>query len=146
MNEERQRWVSDPNLETEVFVEPSSEARRLTRRLGWLVAPEDGHGSRLSRVFGRLIVAPFTQLTFFSFELQAFLFIVFHRTLISRIGHFAFMIAVNFFVMAGLAQVRLGGLPHDYAAALVTPSLATAYATLLLLWYLLIAREARLWA
>lgn len=128
----------------EVFVRPSREARWLARHLGWLVAPRDGRHRWYTRAVGFLVVAPFTQLTVASFDLQLFLFQVFHRRIWARLGHAVFMPAVNFFVMAALAQLRLGA--HPAAHGWPGPSLngATAYALVLLAWYLLVAMEARL--
>lgn len=123
---------------SEMFVPPSVEARRLVRRLGWLVAPREGEETLLSRAFGVVVVAPFTQLTFFSYELQAFLFEVFHTRWPARVGHFTFMLAVGFFVMAGLA-------PYDLGLGLPFVNGATAYAALLLVWYGVLARLTGFW-
>lgn len=128
----------------EVFVRPSQEARWLARRLGWLIAPRDGKHRWYTRAVGFLLVAPFTQLTVASFDLQLFLFQVFHRRIWARLGHAVFMPAVNFFIMAALAQLRLG--VHPAAHGWPGPSLngATVYALVLVAWYLLVAMEARL--
>lgn len=120
---------AQPGVSAEMWVRPSREAEFLVRRLAWLVSPADGRGSPLSRLLRMVLVAPFTQLTFLSFELQAFLFGVFHRTAIARAGHFVGMLVV---VAAGLAWLALHGL-HWPAAGL------------LLVWYAAIARDARLW-
>jgi hypothetical protein len=122
--------------EHEVYVAPSREARWLLQHAAWLVSPPDGHGSTFSRFLRMVLVAPFTQLSFVSFDLQDFLFRVFHRSALARTGHLLGMLGVNFFVMAGLARV---GLPGGVDAALV-------YALLLLGWYLVVARAARLHA
>lgn len=121
----------------QVFVPPSREARFLARHLGWLLAPADGRGTLPSRIVGFVIIAPFTQLTFLSYDLQAFLFEVFHTTRVARVGHFVFMAAVNLFVMAGLVPVA-GGEPWALGTG------ATAWATLLLIWYAAVAASARL--
>lgn len=120
----------DQDPEARIFLAPSPEAMRLCRRLGWLIAPARGKETRLSRVLGALLVAPFTQLTLFSFDLQAFLYEVFHQRASARIGHFLGMPAVNFFLMAGLARVW--------------PALGTAYAALLLVWYGILAHRTRM--
>lgn len=126
---------AEPHAGPTLFVPPSAEARWLVRHLGWLVSPADGRGHLLSRAVGVVLVAPFTQLTFLSFDLQAFLYRVFHLSLAARVGHFVFMPAVNLFVMTGLA--RLESPLHI--------SLATAYALVLLVWYAALARAAGLW-
>lgn len=128
----------------EVFVRPSREARWLARHLGWLIAPRDGRHRWYTRAVGFLFVAPFTQLTVASFDLQLFLFQVFHRRIWARLGHAVFMPAVNFFVMAALARLRPG--VHPTAHGWPGPSLngATAYAVFLLAWYLLVALGARM--
>lgn len=134
----------DHSLRARVFVEPSTEARRLARYLGFLVAPRAGRETSLSRAVGTLLVAPFTQLDLFSFDLQIFLYRVFHRRAPARVGHFLFMPVVNFFVIAALADIRLG--PRPAARILFGPNLGTAYAALLLLWYLVLAHRTRLHA
>ena len=135
---DRSAWLH-PSAEAgaDIFVPPSGEARALVRRLGWLVAPGDGRGNLLSRMVGVVVVAPFTQFTFFSFDLQAFLYEIFHTRAVTRAGHFVFMLGVNLFLMAGLARVSVGA-AHGL-------DLGTAYAALLLAWYGLLARQTGLW-
>jgi len=125
-----------PGVPAEIFVEPSAEARRLLKHAGWLVSPrrEGGPGAFLRMV----LVAPFTQLTFLSFDLQMFLFEVFHLTRWARAGHLLGMLGVNFFLMAGLWGLPLAGPRWLNGAAL--------YALVLLVWYAAIARSARLLA
>jgi hypothetical protein len=129
----------------EVFAPPSSEARWLARHLSWLVAPEGGSPKWYTRLLGVSVVAPFTQFTVLSFDLQAFLFSVFHTRVWARLGHGLFMPMVNFFVMVALAQLRVG--PHPTEHGWSGPSLngATLYAALLLAWYLAVASSARLY-
>jgi len=115
----------------EMFVPPSREAMCLTRLARGLVAPRTGRGSLLSRGARSFLVAPFTQLTFVSFDLQAFLFDVFHTTWVARIGHFVGMTGVNFFLMVA-------------AGALAGPAGVLAYAALILAWYAVVARAAGL--
>lgn len=128
-----------------MFVPPSAEALCLARRLGWLIAPPEGRERWYTRAFGFLVVAPFTQLTLRSFDLQTFLFQVFHTRLPARLGHALFMPAVNFFMMAALAGLRIG--PHPTEHGWPGPSLngATGYALILLLWYFFVARGERLY-
>ncbi len=52
-----------------------------------------------------VLVAPFTQLTFVSFDLQVFLFDVLHTTALSRVGHFVGMCGVTLFATALVAEV-----------------------------------------
>lgn len=128
----------------EVFVRPSREARWLARRLAWLIAPPDGRQRWYTRAVGFVVVAPFTQLTVSSFDLQLFLFQVFHRRIWSRLGHALFMPAVNFFVMVALAQLRLGPHPTGHGWSGPSANGATAYGLFLVAWYLLVALESRL--
>lgn len=113
----------------EIFVPPSSEAMRLLRVAPWLVSPPDGRGGPVSRLLRMILVAPFTQLTLVSFDLQMFLFQVFHRTLVARVGHAVFMASTTFFALAALASFPLG---------------AAIGALVLLVWYAVVAFTARL--
>ena len=123
---------ADRAVAAEVFVEPAAEVRWLVRHLRSLVAPRAGQSTRAARLLGLVVVAPFTQLTFLNWDLQAFLFEVFHRSRVARAGHFVFMAAVNFFAMAGLACSG--------------PGASAAYAVVLLAWYALVARSVRMGA
>lgn len=143
---ELNRFVRAGQIEHyEVFLPPSTEARFLVRHLGWLVAPRTGRGSWLTSALGAIVVAPFTQFTFFSYELQAFLFEVFHRSWVARVGHFVFMLGVNFFAMAAMAQFTLGAHPSAHATVLLGANGATLYAAVLLVWYALAAVANRMW-
>jgi hypothetical protein len=130
--------------EVELFVQPSREARWLAQTFPWLIAPPDGRQRWYTRLLGFVVVAPFTQFTVASFDLQLFLFQVFHTRRWARVGHAVFMPAVNFFVMVALAQLRLG--PHPTGHGWAGPSVngATVYALLLLAWYLMVAVQERL--
>ncbi|WP_330924859.1 hypothetical protein [Candidatus Sororendozoicomonas aggregata] len=127
-------------IQAEVFVEPSNEAKFLLRNFGWLVSPPDKRGNFLSRAIRSAMVAPFTQMTFFSFDLQAFLFQIFHQTKLARFGHFTFMMFVNMFIMAGLRGVEIATLSNG-----VIFSGATTYAAILLIWYVAIALVTKLY-
>lgn len=129
----------------EMFVPPSDEATRLVKHLGWLVAPADGKGGLLSRAIGVMVVAPFTQFTFFSYDLQAFLYEIFHTRIWARLGHFVFMPVVNFSVMVALAQLRVGPHPASHTLEWLPASGATVYGLVLLLWYALMAAHTRMW-
>jgi hypothetical protein len=118
-----------PGVEAVLFEPPSREALFLLRHAGWLVSPGALPGSTLGRFLRMVLVAPFTQLTFFSFDLQAFQFGVFHTTVWSRAGHLLFMSGVNFFMLLGLGQVELGG---GLDAGML-------YALVLALWHLSVA-------
>jgi hypothetical protein len=98
-----------PGVEAELFVPPSREALFLLRHARWLVSPTALPGSAPSRFLRMVLVAPFTQLTFFSFDLQAFLFGVFHTTFWARAGHLLCMCAVNLCMLVGLGKIALGG-------------------------------------
>jgi hypothetical protein len=128
----------------EVFVPPSREAVWLVRQLPGLFAPHRERVRWYTRVLGFLVVAPFTQFTLVSFELQAFLFRVFHTRLAARIGHALFMPMVNFFVMVALAGVRAG--PHPASHGWPGPSIngAVVYACVLVFWYFTVAWGERL--
>lgn len=116
--------------DAELFVEPSDEARRLLRWFPSLTSPADGRGPLGARVLRSMLVAPFTQLTFVSFDLQMFLFDVFHRTLVARLGHFLGMVSATLFFLALLAWV--------------SPALSILGALGLLAWYAVVAAAARL--
>lgn len=132
-------------VRVEVFVPPCAESARLLRRLPWLLAPPGAERAWYTRALGFLVVAPFTQFTALGFELQMFLFQVFHTRVWARLGHGLGMPAVNFFAMVLLSRWRLG--PHPTTHAWPGPSLtgATAYAAVLLGWYLLVALRERLY-
>ena len=119
----------------EIYQSPSSEALRLLRRAPWLASPEGGH----SRIWGRIslsvIIAPMTQLTFFNFDLQAFLFLVFHTSTFAVVGHALFMTSEHLFIMAALRHIHLAGTPLDAALLYVVSMLA---------WYGTVAFRARL--
>lgn len=137
--------LPDQGIVTEVFVPPSREASRLARAISWLVAPVDGRGNALSRAFGKVVVAPFTQMTFFSFDLQCFLFEIFHQKVWARLGHGIFMVVVNFAVMVGLSQFTLGAHPTAHGFSLFAPTLGHGYAAFLLAWYFILVAKTRLW-
>ncbi len=117
--------------DAEMFCPPSDEAAWLLGRFPELLAPRDGSGSGLSRWLRAFVVAPFTQFTLRSFDLQIFLLDVMHMSWMARVGHLIGMTCVNLFFMAWL--VSMGG-----------PWLAATFATLLLGWYRAVAREAGL--
>jgi hypothetical protein len=125
-------------LDAEVYRPPSAEARRLVRRVAWLTSPARGEAPVGTRLALQLLIAPMTQLTFFSFELQAFLFLVFHRHRVAIVGHALFMTTVNLFLLATLREVAVA---HTAAGTLDAGLL---YAALLLVWYGGVALQARL--
>ncbi len=134
--------------DAELFCEPSVEAHRLLRWLGPLTTPTDGRGSLPWRALRSFLIAPFTQLTFVSFDLQMFLFDVFHTTRTARAGHFTGMVGVNLFVLALAVHASgtpLGGAP--VALALLAWYAAVAWTTRLALWWaVMVAVVAALWA
>jgi hypothetical protein len=119
--------------DAEMFFEPSNEARRLLRWFSPLTTPSDGRGALPWRILRSFLVAPFTQLTFVSFDLQMFLFDVFHTSKGSRAGHLIGMAGVNLFAMA--FAVRWSG---SLGGGIV-------YAALLLAWYGAVARAGRVY-
>lgn len=127
-------------MPAELFTAPSKEAQFLLRHCAWLVSPADGRGHLLSRFLRMVLVAPFTQLTFVSFDLQAFLFAVFHRSVGARVGHLVGMVMVNFFLLVALAAWPIAAAPVGEGL-----NLAYVYAAIQLVWYAVVARTAGLW-
>lgn len=125
------------SADAEMFCPPSDEAAWLLDRFGDVLAPSRGLGSRASRWVRAFVVAPFTQFTFRSFDLQMFLLDVLHLSWMARMGHLVGMTAVNLWVMALL--VALGG-------PAAGPWVAAIYGVVLLAWYRAVARDTRLWA
>lgn len=135
-----QRIVIAPDgCETQVFLKPCKETRNLARLLRGLVAPKEGKPKTLNKIFGQFIIAPFTQLTIFNFDLQVFLFQVFHVSLITRLSHALFMPCVVFFMAALAAQLPLITLQVEPFSLALTG--AHLYGILLCLWYLGLARR-----
>lgn len=129
------RLRSAEGLYTEVFVPPSDEALALLRLAPrWMSMDADAPPS-FRRVVRDALVAPFTQLTFLSFDLQYFLFGVFHQTWTARAGHLVGMSLVTLFLMAGFSKLTAGWPGFDGGAAI---------AALLLSWYAATSRDARL--
>jgi hypothetical protein len=125
-------------VDAEIYRAPSSEAWRLVRRASWLTSPERGQSRAMGRLGLHFLIAPMTQLTFISFDLQAFLFVVFHRRLGSVLGHGIFMTTENLFLMAALRGVRVVELPFGVVDG------GMLHALLLLAWYGAMAAQARL--
>ncbi|MCP4442663.1 MAG: hypothetical protein GY810_27470 [Aureispira sp.] len=124
----------------QVFVEPSKEARFLLKYFGWLVSPKDGKGNRFSQLLRMIIVSPFSQLSLFSFDYQSYTFEIFHQTKVARITHFICMLFVNLLVIAGLSQVSFfGNTPTTFL------NIGLIYASILGIWYFIIAASQRLW-
>jgi hypothetical protein len=119
----------------EIYQSPSSEVVRLIRRAPWLASPEGGHSRLLGRLSLGVIIAPMTQLAFFNFDLQAFLFLVFHTGKVAVLGHALFMTSEHLFIMAALRHIHIAGTALD--AALL-------YAMVMLAWYGTVAVRARL--
>lgn len=122
----------------QAYKPPSPEVRRLLRRVGWLTSPAPGLPSLAARIGLQAVISPMTQLTFFSFDLQAFLFVVFHRSRVAVIGHGVFMTTENLFLMALLRQITVAHTP------LGTVDGGLLFALVLLGWYGRIAWQARL--
>lgn len=114
----------------EVHVPPSEEARRLIRWFPSLVCATDGPW----RVVRNVVVAPFSQLTFVSFDLQHFLFKGMHATWSTRISHGLGMFLVVAFGLRGLS-LATEGLAVDGGLIL---------AGILVAWYQIVARSAGL--
>ena len=89
----------------------------------------------MARLARTVLVAPFTQLTFVSFDLQMFLYDVLHTTAIARVGHIVGMAGGNLCLM-GLAIHGSGSLLGG-----------AGYAGVLVAWYAVVARSVglRLW-
>lgn len=119
-----------------LYQAPSREARWLVDKAGWLTSPANGQPRTLGALGLRLLIAPMTQLTFVSFDLQAFLFLVFHKSFAARFGHGVFMITLNVFLMAALRPFH-GALA--FTALLLAWYGAVAFATGLRGWFALTA-------
>lgn len=118
-----------------VYLPPSAEARWLARRFGPLAAPRAGEDQPGWRALRHAMVAPYTQLTLVSFDLQMFLFDVLHPTPTARAGHALGMTTV---VLGGLALLgHVGGAPAACLGAVT-----------LFAWYAVVALSTglRLWA
>lgn len=124
-------------VEREAYRAPSTEAWRLVRWARWLTSPERGEASLPARLGLRAVVAPMTQLTFVSFDLQAFLFLVFHRSPVSVVAHAVFMTTSNLSLMAALRGTGLTIHQRTIDGALV-------FSVVLLAWYGSVALAARL--
>lgn len=126
-------------IAAEVYRHPSQEAQRLLRRARWLTSPSEGRSPWIARVALQMLIAPMTQLTFVSFDLQAFLFLVFHRRLLAVLGHGIFMTTENLFLMAWLRELTIA------RTSFGTIDGALVYLLLLLAWYGAVAHAARLY-
>ena len=122
----------------EMYAPPSREARFLLRHLPGLVSPPDGKPGRFVGFVLMALVAPMTQLTFVSFNLQAFLFLVFHRKWPALVGHGVFMTTENLFIFAFLRQFVVVQTPLGALDG------GLAYGLLLLAWYGVVAWQERL--
>ncbi len=126
-------WRVHPeDVHAEVWVAPSHEAMRLRRMFPGLDAADDDRWSGRLR---DLVIAPYTQLTFVSFDLQMFLFDVLHLSPIARASHLVGFFGTNLAVTT-LLSWHLG------------PSAGSAYVALLAAWYAAVASSVRLpgWA
>ena len=120
----------DPSVPAEIFAVPSAEHERLVRRAGWLVSPRPDQKGALGRFLRMVLVAPMTQCTFLSFDLQLFLYGVFHTTLVARVGHFVFQALVTLWLLV---------------AATAMPAGEWLLGGALLAWYAAMAIQHRLW-
>lgn len=121
----------------EIWVAPSAEHRWLLAHAQWLVAPADGNGNGLSRLLRFMMVSPMTQLTFVSFDMQCFLYQVFHLTWVARLGHFFGMTAEIFFLLAAGAGIPIGASLHAghlFAAVLAVWHVGVALSVGLRAW------------
>ena len=130
----------------EVFTPPGKETLLIAKNLHWLFRKEENPNQKKAvdswfRQFAlSLLVAPMTQFSFFSFDLNAHLFLVMHTSIVAKISHF-FMIAVNFFFM--MINAHLFSAFHGIAASDTTThplaNGATFYAVCLMIWYSIIS-------
>lgn len=125
-------------MTAEVYQPPSTEARRLLRVARWLTSPNGGQSGLPARLALQVLIAPMTQLTFVSFDMQAFLFLVFHRRKLAVIGHAAFMTTENLFLMAWLRETTVA------STGIGAIDAGLLYAAVLLIWYGSVAFAARL--
>jgi hypothetical protein len=120
-------------LPAEIYASPSREQLFWSRHLDWLLAPQ-GRPSLPARALGVVAVAPFAHITFFSLFYQAYLYDVFHQTRNARFWHQLCMPLTNLMIMAALAPIPIAGSDGR-----------TAYAAIVLAWYLTQAVASRLW-
>ena len=131
-------WQPDSAApQAELFAPPSPEHRWLLRHVPGLVAPPPDGDTRLGRFARMVLVAPMTQCTLLSFDLQVFLYGVFHTTKTARIGHFVFQAAVTWWLLVAAGQWAVAG-------GAVTG--AHVLGAVLLVWYAAMAVQYRLWA
>lgn len=124
-----------PSAEIAVFVAPCPEARALRERAPWLVGRPSTDTTTALGWLRNAIVSPFTQLTFHSFDLQAYLFEILHETWFGRFGHLVGMFLMNVGVAGVLSQISAAW-PVD---------LGLVYAIALGIWYVRVARDVALW-
>lgn len=73
------RPVAQAVVAAEVFVPPTPEMRRWAARLNWALAPGSAAGTAL--------VTPIAHVASSSIAFQTYLYAIFHRTLLARVGH-----------------------------------------------------------
>jgi hypothetical protein len=104
--------MSPPTPDVAPFVEPTAEMRWWARRLRPLLRP----GSLPSAWLGTSLVTPIAHVATGSLEFQAYLYAIFHRSAVARVGHLILMplivlaIVATVATLSGTAGWVLGGL------------------------------------
>lgn len=131
-----------------VYVEPTREQLFWVKTLEGLVSPPDNRGSWAARVLARVGVTPIAHLAWGSLTFQAYLYELFHQTLLARFWHFVLMPLVLVAGMVFLAPLTLWGAhPTSHAPVLFAGNGALLLAGALALWYFLeaVAERMLLW-
>lgn len=137
-----------PGDRIEVYVEPTPEQLFWVKTLEGLVSPPDNRGSWATRVLARVGVTPIAHLAWGSLNFQAYLYELFHQTLLARFWHFVLMPLVLVAGMVFLAPFTLWGEhPTSHAPVLFAGNGALLLAGALAVWYFLeaVAERMLLW-
>ena len=131
------RAVSPPLLEPAVvLLEPTAEMRGYARFFTRLLGLAEPHPGLLQRVIADGMVTPTAHFANLSLEFQAYLFIIFHRSRLSRLAHAVFQPLTVIALAAALSAFRLDGpLPAGHAAQIVGLNGAWLAGLLLAAWY-----------
>ena len=133
--------------DVQVYVEPTREQLFWVRVLGSLVSPPDNRGSWLARTFRLVGVTPIAHLAWSSLLFQAYLYELFHLTLLARVGHFVLMPLIVGALMLAAAPLHLVGVhPAEHTTTLFAANGALVVAGVLAAWYLWLAIREKMLA
>jgi hypothetical protein len=110
----------------EVYCPPTAEQLFWARKLRRWVAPSDRRGDALSRAMRAVGITPIAHLAWFSLSFQTYLYEIFHRTTIARIGHFLLMPLLICTGLAAAAPLAIAGPVNG--SAMLALLLAVGYA------------------